>query len=85
MKHRETHPGLDVDGCFACRISHVRMSGVAMPTRHNVSALNTKEKVLAKDLDAYKRIRKSGGQPDQINGSARLEKTADHKEQLGSG
>ena len=22
MKHRETHPGLDVDGCFACRIAH---------------------------------------------------------------
>jgi len=85
MKHRETHPNLDVEGCFACRISHVRMSGTAMPTRQNVSAMNAKEKVLDKDLDAYKRIRKSGGQPDTIDGSARLEKTADHKEQLGKG
>ena len=77
MKHRETHPTLDVPGCFACRISHVRMSGAAMPTRHNVAELTSKEKVLDKDLDAYKRIRKSGGQPEQINGSAKFEATVD--------
>jgi len=77
MKHRETHPNLDVEGCFACRISHVRMSGVAMPTRHNVQELNPKEKRLDKDLDAYKRIRDTGGQPHMIDGSARLEKTVD--------
>lgn len=77
MKHRETHPDLNVDGCFACRISHVRMSGVAMPTRHNVSALNSKEKQWNRDMDAYKRIRKTGGQPMQIDGSAKIEKTAD--------
>jgi hypothetical protein len=77
MKHAETHPTLDVEGCFACRISHVRMSGVAMPTRHNVQHLNTKEKQLDKDLDAYKRIRKTGGQPTKIDGSAKLEKIAD--------
>jgi len=47
-----------------------------MPTRHNISGLNAKEKQLDKDLDAYKRIRKTGGQPTQIDGSARLEKTA---------
>ena len=77
MKHRETHPDLDVPGCFACRISHVRMSGAAMPTRHNVAQLNSKERALGKDLDAYKRIRKSGGQPTKIDGSAKLEKIAD--------
>ena len=77
MKHAETHPGLDVEGCFACRISHVRMSGVAMPTRHNVSALNAKEKQWGKDMDAYKRIRRSGGQPTKIDGSDRIEKTVD--------
>lgn len=77
MKHREKHPLLDVEGCFACRISHVRMSGAAMPTRHNVAELNAKEKTLDKDLDAYKRIRKSGGQPTKIDGSLRIEKTAD--------
>ena len=39
--------------------------------------MNHKERILDKDLDAYKRIRKTGGQPQQINGSARLEATAD--------
>ena len=77
MKHRETHPNLDVEGCFACRIAHFRVSGSATPTRANVSELNRKERILDKDLDAYKRIRKSGGQPEKIDGSARIEKTAD--------
>jgi hypothetical protein len=53
------------------------MSGAAMPTRHNVAELTAKEKVLDKDLDAYKRIRKTGGQPVKIDGSARIEKTVD--------
>ncbi|MFZ9885472.1 MAG: hypothetical protein ACO3ON_08465, partial [Ilumatobacteraceae bacterium] len=64
-------------GCFACRVSHVRMSGSAMPTRNNVQDMNRKERVLDKDLDAYKRIRKTGGQPTKIDGSAKLEKIAD--------
>jgi len=75
MKHAETHPTLNVDGCFACRVSHVRMSGSAMPTRKNVQELNRKEKLLDKDLDAYKRVRKTGGQPNQIDGAARWEAT----------
>jgi hypothetical protein len=53
------------------------VSGAATPTRHNVSELNGKERQLDKDLDAYKRIRKTGGQPTQIDGSAKLEKIAD--------
>jgi len=78
VKHRETHPDLDVEGCFACRISNVAISGSAMPSRSRaVSEMNHKERILDKDLDAYKRIRKTGGQPQQINGSARLEATAD--------
>jgi hypothetical protein len=48
-----------------------------MPTRQNVSSMNGKEKQLDKDLDAYKRIRRSGGQPETIDGSARMEKTVD--------
>ena len=77
MKHRETHPNLDVEGCFACRIAHFRVSGAATPTRKNVGEMNHKERVLDKDLDAYKRIRKSGGQPEKIDGSARFEATVD--------
>jgi hypothetical protein len=48
-----------------------------MPTRKNVQELNRKERVLDRDLDAYKRIRKSGGQPEQIDGSAKFEATVD--------
>lgn len=77
MKHRETHPNLDVEGCFACRIAHVAVSGSALPTRSQTGDLNRKEKILDKDLDAYKRIRKTGGQPKNIDGSARLEATTD--------
>lgn len=78
MKHRETHPNLDVDGCFACRISHFRIAGAATPTRRvEVSELTRKERQLDKDLDAYKRIRKTGGQPTKIDGSQKIEKTFD--------
>ena len=78
MKHAETHPTLDVEGCFACRISHFRIAGAATPTRrHEVSQMNSKERQLGKDLDAYKRIRKTGGQPMKIDGSAKIEKTVD--------
>jgi len=77
MKHRETHANLDVPGCFACRVANVMIAGSAMPTRKAVAEMNKKEKMLDRDLDAYKRIRQTGGQPEQINGSARLEATAD--------
>ena len=78
MKHAETHPTLDIEGCFACRISHFRVAGSATPTRRQeVSRMNDKERQLGKDLDAYKRIRKTGGQPTKIDGSAKLEKIAD--------
>ena len=77
MKHREKHPDLAVEGCFGCRISQIRISGSAMPTRGQVHDLNTKERNLDRDLDAYKRLRMSGAQPMEINGSARLEATAE--------
>lgn len=77
MKHRETHPALDVEGCFACRIAHFGISASAMPSRKKeIGDMNYKEKILDRDLDAYKRIRQTGGQPHNINGSARLEATA---------
>lgn len=53
------------------------IAGSAMPTRKDVGEMNRKEKLLDRDLDAYKRIRQTGGQPEQINGSARLEATTD--------
>lgn len=76
MKHRETHPNLDVENCFGCRVAHFRVSASATPSRNSVGDMTRKEKILDRDLDAYKRIRKTGGQPDQIDGSARIEATA---------
>jgi hypothetical protein len=77
MKHRETHAGLDVAGCFACRIAHFGVSGSATPTRGEIGEMNRKERLLGRDLDAYKRIRKSGGQPETIDGSAKFEAMVD--------
>jgi len=28
VKHAETHPSLDVEGCFGCKISNVRFAGL---------------------------------------------------------
>jgi hypothetical protein len=39
--------------------------------------MNRKERLLGRDLDAYKRIRKSGGQPETIDGSAKFEAMVD--------
>ena len=33
MKHAETHPTLDVDGCFGCRIANIRMGTNSTTTR----------------------------------------------------
>ena len=37
---------------------------------------DAKDRALAKDLDAYKRLRKEGLQPPSVDGSARLERQA---------
>ena len=29
VKHAETHPALDVDGCYGCKIAGVRLGGLA--------------------------------------------------------
>jgi hypothetical protein len=86
VKHQETHPNLDVEGCFGCRIAHVRISSAATPTRRQqVQHIANKEAVLDKDLDAYKRLRNDGLQPRKIDGAAEVEKRAETKAQVESG
>ena len=86
MKHRETHPGLDVEGCFGCRIAHFNVSAEAMPTRKPGSKrIIEKERVLHKDLDAYHRLRQDGQQPKRIDGAAIVEKRADENWQVATG
>ena len=47
--------------------------------------INEKDRVLDKDLDAYKRLRQDGVQPRKIDGSANVEKRAEEKWQVETG
>jgi len=88
VKHQETHPNLDVKGCFGCKISHVGIGADAMPSRGGkarVATINSKDRVLDKDLDAYQRLRRNGVQPRKIDGSAKVEKRAEEKWQVETG
>lgn len=86
LKHRETHPNLDVEGCFGCRISHVRTGMNTTTTRgQRVAEVNQTEKNWNKDMPAYKRLRQEGLQPKSIDGSAEIEKKAKHEWQVETG
>jgi hypothetical protein len=88
IKHQETHPDLDVEGCFGCKIAGLSVAASATPTRRDgrrAATINHKDKVLEKDLDAYKRLRQEGLQPKAIDGSAEVEKRAEHKWQVETG
>lgn len=88
IKHQETHPNLDVEGCFGCKVAGLSIAASATPTRKGgarAAVINQKDKVLEKDLDAYKRLRQEGLQPQAIDGSAVVEKRAEHKWQVETG
>jgi len=86
MKHRETHPGLDVDGCFGCRIAGVAFSASSMPSRKiATNNIDATERRWSKDMDAYKRLKQDGLQPARIDGAAEVEKKADHPSQVVTG
>lgn len=86
MKHRETHPDLDVEGCFGCRVANIHTGTNSTTTRGNqVSATNRTERNWQVDMPAYKRLRREGLQPRSIDGAAKLEKRAEHKWQVETG
>ncbi len=86
MIHQQTHPNLDVEGCFACRVSGIRMGMNTTTTRgQNVESINKTERNWQKDMPAYKRLRKEGLQPKSIDGAAAIEKKAEHKWQVETG
>lgn len=86
LKHRETHPDLDVEGCFGCRIAHVRTGMNTTTTRgQQVNEVNKREKQWNVDMPAYKRLRKEGLQPKAIDGSAEMEKKAKYEWQVETG
>lgn len=75
MIHARTHPGLDVDGCYACRLASVQITpsarGSAIAQRTNAT-----EAQWNIDMPAYKRLRDDGVQPRKVDGAARVEATA---------
>jgi hypothetical protein len=84
--HQKTHPGLDVEGCFACRVSGIHMGMNSTTTRgKNVASINSTERNWQKDMPAYKRLRSEGLQPKSIDGAARIESRANEKWQVESG
>ena len=85
MKHQETHPGLDVEGCFGCRIAGVSFGANSTTTRGaKVAQINQTAKNWDKDMPAYKRLRQQGYQPKGIDGAARIEATATSEAQVES-
>lgn len=88
IKHQEVHPTLNVPGCFGCRIAFITFGADAMPTRKGkayCASIEAKDRLLHKDLDAYKRLRNDGMQPKKIDGAADVEKRADEKWQVETG
>ena len=86
MKHRETHPNLDVEGCFGCRVAGVRMGTNTTTSRGaKVAEINTTERNWNKDMPAYKRLRANGLQPKKIDGAANVEKRAQEGWQVETG
>lgn len=86
VKHQETHPGLDVDGCFGCKIASVAISSAAMPQRKSHShGINQTEARWDRDMAAYKRLRNDGLQPRKIDGSAEVESKAKESWQVETG
>lgn len=86
MIHQRTHPNLNVEGCFACRIAGIRMGSNSTTTRgQEVEKTNKVERSWQKDMPAYKRLRKDGIQPKRIDGAADVEKKATEKWQVETG
>lgn len=83
--HRERHPEY-VEGCFNCKLLTVGISATATPSRSGpVVAKVQSDKAFGRDGDAYKRLRKQGLQPRQIDGSAELEARAESRVEVESG
>lgn len=83
MKHRETHPNLDVENCFGCRVAGISFGANSTTTRGaEVAATNQTAKNWDKDMPAYKRLRKEGLHPRSIDGAAEVEKKATERWQV---
>lgn len=71
--HQRTHPAY-VDGCYACKVSSVRLGTGEANSATRTRAVS--ERRLDRDMAAYKRLRRDGLQPPQINGCYVVEREA---------
>jgi hypothetical protein len=70
LHQRRTHPSY-VPDCFGCRAATVNLN-----LSDAYVTTEARERGLRKDLDAYKRLRQDGLQPQTYDGAADLERTA---------
>jgi hypothetical protein len=83
--HQRVHPGLDVEGCYGCKIAHFTVAASAMPTRGGDALwLAEREKRWNRDLPAYRELRRQGVQPERIDGCADLAVRASDKLEIES-
>lgn len=54
MKHAETHPSLDVDGCYGCKISGIQFTGLERMARDRAEGVTQAQRG-REVIDAAKR------------------------------
>lgn len=87
MRHRQVHP-TPLEGCWPCKLTTIAVAPSATPTRRagsEVARINAADAALARDRDAYARLRADGRQPVMIDGCADLEQRASIPEHIDSG
>jgi hypothetical protein len=88
MIHRKTHPNLDVEGCYGCKLASFRVAPSATPSRNEgqFAADNVaKEQRWQTDHAAYRRLVKDGMQPHTLDGASELERYARDKVEVEHG
>lgn len=86
VTHLRDENGVCDPGCFGCKLESVKFAPSAMPTRNPGAArAAVTDPQLAKDRDAYKRLRRNGEQPRHLQGSAELEATANTSAEITTG
>lgn len=84
--HARTHPSLNVEGCFGCKVTGIQVSADAMPFRKaRTAGANRDERQAHKDHAAYRRLRKEGLQPPTFVGAHMMERDSRTKDEVEAG
>lgn len=73
---------------YRAHLMSISVSAAATPSRDRTAetvSASSKERAWDKDMPAYKRLREDGLQPAHIDGSARLEQTANDRIEIEAG